>query len=741
MRIQHALLVAGTLGMAAMHCASAAEEAPVAGDALQEIVVTAEKKVEAAQKTPISMNVYSRAEIAQKDIVDMQALTQTDPNLIFNRNGGEATLAVRGVTTNNTTEIGNPAVPVGVDNFFVNRAQALDSVLFDIERIEVLLGPQGTLFGRSSVGGLVNITTNKPSKDFEAAGSLEFGNYEAINGTGMLNLPVNDWLQLRIAVSSRDHQGYRTNTYDLPGAPPDRGDDEDSHAGRVTAAFQPTDHFRGWVSFQEETLGGTGPVAQQIPFVVLPNGDISHQMPNLGNSSAFPVYGEPWQRITDKVTKWNFVYDGLPGGISATYLGGYDSYDWRHSTSSLSFFPELATTSNVFLPLRPYVQTEEPVTQNHELRITSAPDGFLTWQGGLYYFKEENNLNSQGIENPGTPDAVTLLQFIYAVKTESKAAYAQGDLHVTDASQLTLGVRYSKDDTTRSGTFALPVFGIPPGPNGDGTYSSDKATWHVGYDYNLTPSNLLYAKVDTGYKPGGVESCGSFQSENVTTGEVGSKNRWAADTVQLNAAVFYSDYKDQQIQQFVSNCPTGSVTTNAGRSKIYGMESDFKIVIDRIGTADLGLSLLHATYSQLSLPPTNGTPGLQSCARTDALGNCILDGNTMVQSPKVVVSAGFDHVWTMSSGNVDARIEGRYTGKIYFDPFNYNDTTQPAYTLLNAYLSYKRDNWSVGLYGRNLTNKTYLNYAAEVSTGGAAEYDYSYGDPRVFGIRFDAHVK
>jgi iron complex outermembrane recepter protein len=739
MRIQHALLVAGLVGIVGMRYATGAEEASASADALQEIVVTAEKRPEAAQKTPISMNVYSSAEIAQKDVVDLQALTQTDPNLIFNRNGGEATLAVRGVTTNNTTEIGNPAVPVGVDNFFVNRAAALDSTLFDIERIEVLLGPQGTLFGRSSVGGLVNITTNKPTKDFEAAGSLEFGNYEAINGTGMINLPVSDWLQLRVAVSSRQHEGYRINTYDPAGGQPDRGDDENSHAGRVSAMFEPTDHFKGWLSFQEENQGGTGPVIQEIPFVVLPNGDISRQVPNVGNPFAFPAYGEPWQRIEDKVTKWNFAYDGIPGGITATYLGGYDTYDWRHSTSSLTFFGFLASPTNIFLPIRPFVQTEAPVTQNHELRFSSAADGFLTWQAGLYYFKEENNLNSAGIVNPGTPEANTILQFIYGVNTQSKAGYAQGALHFTDTSSLSLGVRYSKDDVTRTGTFS--IFGSPPGPSGDGTYSSEKATWHVGYDYNWSPTNLLYAKVDTGYKPGGIESCGSFKAENVTTGEAGSKNRFANNTAQLNVAAFYSEYKDQQIDQFISTCPTGSVTTNAGKSKIYGVESDFKVLIQDIGTADLGLSLLHASYSTLSLPPTNGTPGLRDCARTDALGNCILDGNTMIQSPKVVISAGFDHVWNVSPGDIDARIEGRYTGKVYFDPFNYNDTTQPSYTLLNAYLSYKRDNWSVGFYGRNLANKTYFNYAQEVTTGGAAQYNYSYGDPRVFGVRFDAHVK
>jgi iron complex outermembrane receptor protein len=749
MRITHAFLATGMIGMLATDFAFSAEEAPAAADSLQEIVVTAEKREETAQKTPISMNVYSAAEIGQKDIVDLQALGQTDPNLVFNRNGGEATLAVRGVTTNNTTEIGNPAVPVGVDNFFVNRAAALDSMLFDVQRIEVLLGPQGTLFGRSAIGGLVNITTNKPTKDFEAGGSLELGNYEAVNATGMLNLPVNDWLQLRIAASSRNHEGYRTNSAAELGATPGRTDDEDSHAGRVTAAFEPTDNFKGWVSFQEEIQGGNSTGQLEIPFVYLPDGNLNHAKPDLGSSSSFPWYGDPYLRTTDKVTKWNFTYDGIPGGITAQYLGGYDSYDWRHSTNSLSFFSFLSTGDNPFLPIRPYIQTEEPRTQNHELRIASSTDGFLTWQGGLYYFKELNNLNSQGIENPGQPDAVPLLQFVYGVKTQSKAVYWQGDAHVTDNSQVTLGARYSWDDLTRNGTLALPVIGVPAMPSGDGTYSSDKATWHLGYDYNLTSANLLYAKVDTGYKPGGLGACGNFASEDVTTGEIGSKNRWADNKVQFNAAAFYSDYKNQQIDQFISTCDAGSVTTNAGKSRIYGLESDFKVLVDPVGTVDLGLSLLHATYTQLALPPVYGSaiatgtvpsacPGAQSASNAQ---NCNLNGNTMVQSPKYVISAGLDHVWHADPADIDLRVEGRYTAKVYFDPFNYADTTQPGYALFNAYLNYKRDNWSIGLYGRNLANKTYLNYAQETTTGGAAEYDYSYGDPRVYGVRFEAHVK
>ena len=123
--------------------------------------------------------------------------------------------------------------------------------------------------------------------------------------------------------------------------------------------------------------------------------------------------------------------------------------------------------------------------------------------------------------------------------------------------------------------------------------------------------------------------------------------------------------------------------------------------------------------------------------------NCILDGNNMVSAPKYVVSAGFDHTWEVAAGAFDFRLEGRYTGTQYFDPFNYADTTHSPATRasISCYLSYSRDNWKVGLYGRNLGNKAYLNYAQEQTSGGASQYNYSYGAPRVFGIRFEVAMK
>lgn len=141
----------------------------------------------------------------------MQSLAATDPSLQFNRNGGNGMLTLRGVPTSNTTEVGNPSVPVAVDDFTINRPSELDATLFDIGQIEVPRGPQGTLFGRAATGGIVNITTARPTRDFEVSGSLEYGNYNEIALDGAINIPLSDSLQIRVATFAHSHVGYRVD--------------------------------------------------------------------------------------------------------------------------------------------------------------------------------------------------------------------------------------------------------------------------------------------------------------------------------------------------------------------------------------------------------------------------------------------------------------------------------------------------------------------------------------------------
>jgi iron complex outermembrane receptor protein len=746
MKVLSALAIASMAAAAFVSLPAVAQTTTVESGTLEEVVVTAQKREESAQKTPISMNVYSAADITQKGVVNLQALTENDTSLMINRSGGTATLALRGVASTATNEVSNPSVPVGIDNFFTNRWAALDATLFDIQRIEVLRGPQGTLYGRAATGGLVNISSNKPSKDEEASASLELGNYNAINVTGVVNIPLGDRVQLRAAGSARKHDGYRANTLQQSGQAPDATDDEDSKAGRVTLAFQPTDTFNGWVNYQQLSIGGVGFGVQSILFNYSPlrpgqtTPDVDHSLPPLGDPNAFPEYGPQWQRISDKTVKWNLTYTGLPGGVTVNLIGGRQQFIWNHSQNAITNFG-FVSPNNDFFPERVFEQNEAPTTQNHELRVASAPDGKLTWQAGLFYFHENNVLYSHGLVVPGFGAATSqeLLQFHYNVHTGSKAIYGQGSVHISDTATISAGARYSKDDVSRDGTFALPIFNVPPGPDGIGSFTGSKTTFHLGYENQLSATNLAYAKLDTGYKPGGFEVCsGDYKPETVTTGEVGSKNRSAGDRIQFNAAAFYSKYKDQQVLQLKASCNTGSITTNAGQSTIYGVEADFKALVADIGSVDAAFSYLHARYDQFDISSTTGS----TCPKLSKDGlNCDLSGNTLISAPPLTVSLGFEHDWAVRSGVVGFRVEGRYIGKQYFDPFDYADAAQDAYTTYNAYVNYKRGNVSVGVYGRNLANKAYLNSGLEFTPGGSHTYQYSYGAPRVFGLRIEASVK
>jgi iron complex outermembrane receptor protein len=757
-------LLSGTaLGLILLFTAphfAAAQNVATAGDSLAEVVVTAEKREESAQKTPISMEVYSSHEIDQKGIVDMKSLAATDTSLNYNPGAGEGYLTLRGVSSADTTEIGSPSVPVVVDNFSSNRSWSLQTSLFDLDRIEVLRGPQGTLYGHSATGGLINVIPNKPTTDFAASSNVEYGNYNTLNVTGVLNVPVSDNVQFRVAAATRNHDGYHGDVVDILGVPSEKGDDEDSRAVRIQLAFQPTDNFHARLSYDYLHIGGMGAATQSIPFNYLPvNGapctylqacagtdNISHNKPALGNSSSFPIYGEIWQDITEKTGKWEFTYQGLPGGAQISYLGGFGLLEWHHLDSGETNFASIyGTSENGFFPTREFQQNEEPHTQNQELRLTSADNGPFTWQAGLYYFQEKNNLISQDLLNPGASGAKALFTFIFPeVDQISRAVYAQGSYALTDTSKITAGVRYNEDSLLRTGIFNLTLFGFNGIPE-YGSARSNKTTWHVGYDWQATPVNLVYAKVDTGYKPGGFTTCGEYNPETVTTGEIGSKNRFSDQRIQWNTAVFYSDYKDQQVSQFTASCVSGTSVTNAGESRIYGLETQLTALVDPLGKLDFSLSYLHARYVKFLVPPTIGPAALVDCAHTVATPagtNCDLSGNTLTQAPNWTISAAFEHAWNaFDGGKINLRLEGKYTSKQYFDSFNFSDTEQGAYAIGNAYLDYGHDNWLFGLYARNFTNTTYLTFGAEATGGGDAEYEYAYGAPRTFGVRFQVGLK
>jgi iron complex outermembrane receptor protein len=742
--IQGLLIVSGALLSSKPALAQTAPAgAAAAPSELQEIVVTAEKREQSAQTTPVAITVYGADEIARKGITDIQSLSTNDTSLNFTygAGGAEPYLTMRGISSHDTSEIGDPAVSVATDGFFVNRPYGLLASLYDIERIEVLRGPQGTLWGRNATGGVVNVVAAKPSDEFEAQGSVETGNYNTLNTTGVLNLPFSSMLQLRAAYDSEKHDGYRT-VYTELGDEPNRGDDADSRSARVELAFKPSEHFTGLITVQTTQIGGVGDIAKLISFVPNPAipGDILHVIPPLGSPTTWTNYSPTWQQIDDKVYKLELDYDALPGGAKLVYLGGYDNTQWHHSLPLNGFLGMPFDVPDVFL------QNEYPKTLNQELRVVSPTGGFFEWQAGLFFFEERStNLYSHAVLNPGGSNAEELIAFEFPlVEDESKAAYGQGRFNVTDDLHISAGVRYTHDDKERTGVLNLN-FADEYGISQFGQTHSSKTTGHVGVEWNATNQSFEYAKVDTGYKAGGFTTCNPYAPETVTAYEVGSKNRLVGNTLQLNGTAFFNDYKNQQITTFVpsSVCVSNSTVQNAGGSHIYGLEGEITALVDPADRVNLNFTYLHARFTDFIAAPGLAA-AVADCPVATAQGNCQLAGNTLSNSPTWTIALGVEHTWTLpDSLALNGRIEDRYQTKQYFDPFNYASTTEQGYSLANAYLDLSgeasRAKWKVGAWIRNLTNKVYFNNMEEFYTNN--DYVYSYGAPRTFGVRVQADVR
>jgi iron complex outermembrane receptor protein len=740
--------------------AQTATSTSATADQLSEVTVTAERVSESAERTPVSIVTYTPEQILREGIRDVQTLAETDPSLQFTTQGGHPALTVRGVSTSNTTEVGNPSVPLVIDDFTVNRSDALDNAVFDLAQVEVLRGPQGTLFGRSASGGLVIMTTAAPTMQDQSSVSLEYGNYGALNSDAMVNIPVNDRLQVRVALTAHKHLPYRLDTTLGPNVPippaqpgkiPNGGDDQDIKAGRVELAFEPSSAFHGLLIYQYQDMNQAGPAIEAITFQNVdatdPNTDIYHtRPPTLSNGHQFPMYGPQWWKTQDSTAKLHLYYD-LPANLTLSYLGGIDHYNHNEMASGDPQWPDAQIPALGPYTINTFFQSFHPTTQNHELRINSDTNARFFFQAGLYYFLEQTALADENFANAGSILASNNIAFAYWVHTESRAAYGQASFSVTPTSKISAGARYSRDTVQRAGYVAF----AGPGPFQVNAVDSSKATWHLGYDWTPTPTNLDYIKADTGYKPGGFSNCGgvqvNFLPETVTSIEAGTKNQLASNHLQINADAFYEDYADQQVGlQGAPGCLHNIEVTNAGKSLIYGVEGDLAALAPAVGRADLAVSYLHARYQTFYAPPEIGAPALgltnapPDC-KPAAYGavdgvpqNCDLHGNTLPQAPTITVNLGLEHTWTMATDStLTFRIEGHYSSQQWLTPFNFQDEVQPAYTVGNAFLTYTHKNWQVVLWTRNFTNKSYLNYASE--NGGGWDYLYSWGDPRTYGIR------
>ena len=720
------------------------------GGTLEEIVVTAERRESSLQDTPLAVSAFTSNDLDRIGFSDLTDLRSQVPSIHFSEAfTGAITTTLRGIETTSTQAIGDQVVAYHVDGIYVPRPTTVRALQYDLERIEVLRGPQGTLYGRNATAGSINLVSKRPVLEYtEGKADISYGNYNEVQIRAMLNTPISETFGLRFSFLHEQHDGYydSAGSIDIAGNPLtiDRSDDPASADGRtvrVGALFQPNDDFSWYVSgeyYKSNHLPGFGqrvlPVFDDDPFTV----DL------IG-----PTHNDQTARTLRSRIEW-----GISDSIELSYLAGWGDESIDQGSSS----NDPAIEGPLFgIPLIVSATPFDNDYTSHEIQLKSRGDSALSWILGAFYFKEESDNTLCAdilIRTPGPLVRTGFCDQRPNTEAESKAAYAQGTYAVNDQLRITAGIRYTDDEksSVHTRTSYPPPFGkpvsditvnpgvVPGGFSGPTTEFSDTWTntsWKLGLDYNVSESSLLYANVTTGYKAGGFAHPPGlpYDQEEITSFELGSKNTLMDGKLNLNGTFYYYDYTDLQVSTVIPD-PSNpnnllAITDNAANAELWGIEVEVQWAV-----GENGLLFGHASYMDteykdfLSVADPILAPGSPPQD---------LSGNRLPRTPDSEFTFTYQHTFDLGSGaTVMPSLSWHYSSSYFTRIYNTDFDSQDSFSTVDANLRYNspENRFFVELFGRNLTDEIQRT-SAGVSPGGRLAI--SLQPPRTYGVRVGAY--
>jgi iron complex outermembrane receptor protein len=734
-----ALAVIAALGLQAKEAG-----AQSAGAGLEEIVVTAQRREQNLQEVPISIIALTGDMIEETGLRDPRDLQSLVPGMQF-QSGTAATTTIiflRGVGIGdfNANTVG--AVGVYADEVYLGANSGKLFNTFDGAGIEVLRGPQGTLYGRNTTGGAIRFSSRMPTDELSTNVSVIYGNYNDIRLEGGIGGPVvDDTLKVRVSGLYESRDGTTHNRY--------TGHDQnniDLWAARAIADFTPSDSLLLRLIVHGGQNNGDARQFQHrgqgIDFSGNPNYD----------ENGVPLDGMGYADTDHNVDAGSYDIEGKEkvdvfgssllarlklDGMTLTSITAYEQVD-RSTLEDTDASPNDVLTS---------VYKDNPRQWTEELRLQSDGNQRLSWITGAFFFHDDLGTDSSYdllrslrpyFETPDNPTGfspennIGLLKYPYTQTTKSWALFGQADYRIADAWTLTGGLRYTEDkiDLKYSSYFDELGFILPMLEVKESKSFSD-LSGHLALSYQLSDDTMFYGSFSKGYNSGGFAGFAAvdpvqlkpFDPENLYAYELGFKSEMMDRRVRLNADVYYYDYKDMQV--FVYDNTSGvpiQRKLNAGSGNIYGMEAELTVRPTSRFDAFLGLSLLHSEYKNFA----------------DLAGNDY-SGNKLVNAPDTAITAGMTYTQPLgSSGSLAALVYGSYQSQIYFTPANDRLYSQGSVTLLNARLSWTpaNDAFEVALWGKNLTDERWVNFIAPVITMDQLNYN----DPRTYGVEFRYHV-
>lgn len=725
-----------------MTAAHAQEQAESGG--LEEIVVTAQRRESSLQDTPIAVTALSSAAMEARGIKNVGNLENFAPNIQINQGrsdggGSTAAITIRGVGQNDPQFPNDPGVGLYIDGVYSARSYGGLIGLLDIERIEVLRGPQGTLFGRNTIGGAVNIITTPPSQEFGGQVSLLYGSYDRFEAKASLNVPlIEDKLAARFSAgfTRADGLGRQITT----GA---EMSNENRKVFRLALRATPSDDVTidlaaDYTRQRQNSAAGT-----IIAVVPSTSGLIEGPFNNVLAPLANPSLNLPADAVFDSRFVSGRRYDNYGTAPLADDLdsgGAALTVEWRASdaltlksiTAGRAYKAHIALDQD----LSPYsiIETNDRQHQEQYSQELQAYgkllDGRLRYLLGLYYFKEI--ARDHNIVNilPGTlqPFGFEIGQIAeLGLDATNYAAFGQVDFDIIDNLTLTVGMRQNHENKRFTRQFThiegQDIF-IP--------YQVLEKSWNsftprFGLSWKATGNVMLYASYAEGFKGGGwnprpaAQNLGvtPFEPERIKTYEVGAKTEWFDRRLTFNVAGFISDYSNIQLPVILP--PFNIETQNAGKSRIHGLEVELAARPVPEATIQIGYGYFHNEYRSIAPGPA---------ATTFALTDKLPD------APKHTLNIGADYRFDLGSvGSLTLRGDGSYRSAVYKDAVNTPQIRQPGFWLASGRVTWatEDDRFSVQVYGNNLFDKKYLTAGLDASVLG--EIVGFYGRPREFGVQ------
>ncbi|WP_219893011.1 TonB-dependent receptor [Aquisediminimonas profunda] len=619
------------------------------------IVVTAQNRTENIQDVPIAINVISGQALKEAGVTDFKDIGKLAPSVQITDDNSVIHVTVRGIGTYSNDESQDSSIVVNVDGEYLNRGEVMNLALFDLDRVEVLRGPQGTLYGRNSTGGAVNFITRKPGNRFAVNADASYGNFNTIKANAGIDIPFGDIGGIRFAGVYSDHDGYFKHAA-TPFAPAIVSGSDRVWGGRASLRLEPTSNLTinlavehaerkningayGSVNLNAPGNGPAGPGCNAPGFVqvataytqtlCVPSGTNFLQSQDRSNYSQ-PLFGAgPGYKQDTTAVRGRIAYEFGPEA-TLTYTGGYRTSS-RTGAQGLPVVYQSTTFNN------------DVKTNSHELRLNGVIGG-VTYQVGGFYFKEtidnESGFFLQFLNPPPIPgfsaNGTFLSYFGRRLSSDSWSGFGQFEVPLGEKLTAVAGLRYT--DNSRSGNYANGSPFVFFGPTGTGApiiapgdilgtglntvyfgggstrkniwgagnptgasyvnlnSSENKLTWLIGLNYKPNDDTLVYGKVSTGFKGGGFDSVGLYRPETNTAYEAGLKMSFGPGSQNhFNVSGFYYDYKDLQ-NAILLNTAVGGQVFNAGKATVYGIEAEALVKLTDNDTFAASVNYLHARY-------------------------------------------------------------------------------------------------------------------------------------------------